>query len=310
MVKVPLTPQPDKFNVLIIIDSYGWAWDIASRQMLAHLPDGYAGQVINYWDLFNTYRVNPADWDVCLVYTYRNDMVMAVMDPRNTVIMVESDPSTVEPYLKPLYDRFKHLAGMNGKVAYHLLNMYPEGGPTIHFLKHGVDTDQFHPPPSPPKRFTVGWVGRADRPSKRFTLADTAMKQVDAEWKPLKGLKDESYVPPEQMPAYYRGLSALLVTSVVEVHPLVVYEAMSSGVIPVTPRVGDVEEYIEHNVNGVFLPYEMDVETIADELTRLRDSKSLNNMRRATRYTAETKLSWKVNISSWLRLFNEVASFE
>ena len=29
------------------------------------------------------------------------------------------------------------------------------------------------------------------------------MKLVDADWKPLKGLKDAGYVPPELMPAYY-----------------------------------------------------------------------------------------------------------
>jgi len=210
-------------------------------------------------------------------------------------------------YLKPLYDRFKHLAGMNGKVAYHLMNMYPDGGPQIHILNHGVDTDLFHPPENPPERFAVGWVGRADRPSKRFTLADQAMKQVDVEWRPLKGLKDESYIPHELMPAYYRSLSALLVTSLVEVRPLVVMEAMASGVIPVTTRVGDVEEYIHHNVNGVYLPYDLDIGIIYGALTRLSGSKRYQIMRRNARRTAEKKLSWGTVIPSWIKVFEEVS---
>jgi len=310
MGKTPLLPQPDRFNILIIVDSYGWAWDIASRQMLSHLPEGYSGAIINYWDLFNNVLVTPADWDVVLVYTYRNDMVLAHMSPHNTIICIESDPSTVEMYLKPLYDRFRHLAGMNGKVAYHLMNMYPDGGPRIHILSHGVDTDRFHPPEHAPERFTVGWVGRADRPSKRFNLADTAMKSVNAEWKPLKGLKDEGYVPPEMMPAYYRSLSALLVTSLVEVRPLVVMEALASGVVPVTTRVGDVEEYIQHNVNGLYLPYDLDAYTIATVVTRLRGMRGYNRMRLNARRTAESKLSWGKLIPSWVKVFEEVAAGE
>ena len=306
MVRTVLKPNPTKYNILIIIDAYGWAWDIASKQLLEHLPPDYNGVIINYWDLFNNVTVNPSEWDIVLNYMYRNDMVMAAMDPRNTVICIESDPSTVEMYLKPLYDKFKHLAGMNGKVAYHLMNMYPDEGPTIHTLTHGVDIKQFHPPSHSPPAFTVGWVGRADRPSKRFTLADEAMQSTKLSWKPLKGLKDASYLPPELMPAYYRTLSCLLVTSLVEVHPLVVYEAMASGVIPVTTRVGDVEEYIVEDFNGVYLPYSLDAVTVADKVTPLSHTYRYEKMRKHARITIEKHLSWETVIPSWIKVFEEI----
>jgi len=209
-------------------------------------------------------------------------------------------------YLKPLYDKFKHLAGMNGKVAYHMMNMYPDGGPRIHFLSHGVDTKLFHPPDRTPYPFTVGWVGRADRPSKRYALADEAMQKTKHMWKPLKGLKDESYLPPELMPIYYRTLSCLLVTSLVEVHPLVVYEAMASGVIPVTTRVGDVEEYIIHDKNGLYLPYDLDSKIITRSTARLNHTYKYEKMRQEARKTAEKQLSWGVVIPSWIKVFKEI----
>lgn len=311
MGKAQLDPLPDRFNVLAVVDSYGWAWDNATRSLYAHLPPEYRGEVINYWDLFNTYTVHPAEWDAVLVYTYRNDMVLAAMNPKNTIVCVESDPSTVQMWLKPLYDRFSHLAGMSGKVYHHLLNLFEDKGPQIHLLRHGVDTDMFRPPAEPPDEFTVGWVGRADRYSKRYALAEASVRLAGVAFKPLKGLKDEGYVPHQEMPRQYRGMSAQLCTSLVEVHSLATYEGMACGVVPITTRVGDVEEYVHEGVSGLLLPYDAGAEEIAETVRRIRDSPlKLSRMRRGARATAEKHLSWGKVIPSWIKILGEVAGFE
>ncbi len=57
----------------------------------------------------------------------------------------------------------------------------------------------------------------------------------------------------EKMNDLYKSLHFVLITSVYEGFPMVMMEAMSYGVIPITTNVGGINEHIIHNENGLLI---------------------------------------------------------
>jgi glycosyltransferase involved in cell wall biosynthesis len=57
----------------------------------------------------------------------------------------------------------------------------------------------------------------------------------------------------EKMNDLYKSLHFVLITSVYEGFPMVMMEAMSHGVIPISTNVGGINEHIIHNENGLLI---------------------------------------------------------
>ena len=64
------------------------------------------------------------------------------------------------------------------------------------------------------------------------------------------------------MKELYQSLHFILVTSVYEGFPMVMMEAMSHGVVPISTNVGGIKEHITHLKNGVLIDATEDEELV------------------------------------------------
>ncbi|HEX9312748.1 MAG TPA: glycosyltransferase family 4 protein, partial [Actinomycetota bacterium] len=109
-----------------------------------------------------------------------------------------------------------------------------------HPVPCGVDPGRFHPgPPRGAGTAEVITVGE-DRPEKQFWLARAAVAWARTVPAPPFSHRFVSAVPPADMPAMYRSATVLLLSSKAEGSPMVVEEALASGLRVVATNVGDL----------------------------------------------------------------------
>lgn len=84
-------------------------------------------------------------------------------------------------------------------------------------------------------------------------------------------------IPRERVPSYLALGDVFVTSSVTEVHPLAVLEAIGAGLPVVGVRAPGVEDIVTHNVNGLLC--EADPEAMAADLARLlRDTERLRSL--------------------------------
>ena len=269
---------------LIIVDVYDWAWDIASRELLKALPNSI-GRIVSIRD-FN--KVNPMQYDVVLIYPWGMHNIISRLSPMNTVVcMAGGEQLNMMGSFKKLCGRFKFFGACNKVIQDRLQAELPDK--TILLLSHGVDTQRFKPGPPRDAGFTVGWAGSHERILKRLFFA----REIAAKGGFHLAVAGFKQYPHSAMPGFYQGLDAFLVTSDKEAHPLVVYEAMATGLPVVTTHVGDVDRYIIDGVNGFILPVNAPVERFVEVLNWLKNDPTLRaRIGEAARRTTLEKLSW------------------
>ena len=289
-------------NVLIIVDIYGWAWDIASKELVQHLPNIYS-RIVDIAD-FKEKRVNPDRFDVVLVYPWATKWLMDRLNPKNTVVCIAGGGQLdARKAFEYNCSKFNILGANNKQIEQVLKTRYPKK--KILLLSHGTDTEKFKPQRIPHEKFVVGWVGRTHRFIKRFQLAQKITEEAGVTLK-VAGYKaeDENYLPHQEMPSFYNSVDCLLVTSIHEAHPLVVYEAMSCGLPVITTKVGDVEETIIDGENGFIIPVDADSSEFAAAIQRLMDNPELTKqIGEKARETILKKWTWNKIATQYEDLF-------
>lgn len=293
-----------KTRVLILTDVYGWAWDIASKELLKNLPSNYVGTVMSVKD-FLFEKPNVDSFDVVLTYIFLNINVVNRLNPENTIIGVAGWEEFENKLVWDILVRFKYFAACNSKLAEKIRGSLP--GKTVWVLSHGVDTELFKPSQNKPKRFTVGWAGNQNRAMKRPTLAREAAKEAKAEFSVAGIIGSVISKRHDEMPNWYSGLSCLLVTSTSEAHSLVTYEAMACGLPVVTTITGDIDENIVDGVNGFLFPVVCSVSQITEILIKLRDNPALRDrVGEEARRTVLSRWTWREIVKPYICAFNEV----
>ena len=284
---------PNSF--LVIVDTYDWAWDIASIELLKAMPE-FTGTIV---DLADLEKVNPLHYNVVLVYPWMKMGLMDRLYPQNTVVcMAGGEQLPMLPTFKAKCGRFKFYGACNEKIQAKLRKAFPTKN-VLH-LTHGVNSKLFTPAKTRRrKEFTIGWVGNSSRPIKRFSLAGDIAKRGGFKLR-VAGFKK---YPHDKMPRYYHSVDALTVTSIFEAHPLVVYEAMSCGLPVVTTNVGDVSKYIVHGENGFILSSRAHPSKYIPILKMLKsDEKLRRRVGEAARQTVLEKLSWSKIVEQYTPL--------
>jgi len=308
-----LKPVKGKINLLSIVDVYGWAWDITSHELFDSLPDEYEGYVVSKDD-FKRFKVNPLKYDVVICWAFNDREILEALHPENTILCVAGWSRIDDVAITKKQRPFKYIAAASTNLAVALSKKFPSR--KIRVLSHGVRTDFFKPVNrSPNEKFIVGWVGNTKRETKRFKKAYYAVSCVDGARLEVAGTVGtvagsagiRIYRTREGMPSFYQGLDCLLVTSSVEVHPLVVYEAMSCGLPVICTRVGDVEENIVDGVNGILVDIECSINRVAEELNRLKMSPELRkSLGDNARNTVLEKWTWNKVAEDYVEAFREV----
>ena len=272
-------------TMLIIVDTYDWAWDIASRELLKAMPD-IKGKIASIDD----YRKeNPLRYNVVIAYPWGAPGLMDYLDPRNTVICIAGGEQLDQ--LQALRNKsweFNFYGACNKKIQARLKKEFP--AKTVFNLIHGVDTNLFSPAKKRDRKdFVVGWVGSTKRGIKRYPLA---VEIADKGGFKLRVAAFKQY-PHDKMPRVYRGMDVLLVTSVTEAHPLIVYEAMACGLSVVATDVGDISQYITSGKNGFILPVNASITQFIEVINRLKkDAKLRTRIGENARQTVVKRLSW------------------
>ena len=294
-------------TLLIIVDFYDWAWHIASKELIQHLPNIHS-KIVDIAD-FKKNCVDPDRFDVVLVYPWATKWLMDRLNPKNTIVCIAGGGQLdAHKIFKYICGRFNILGANNKQIEQVLKARYPKK--KVLLLSHGTDTETFKPHSHSHEGFVVGWVGRTHRFIKRFKLAQKIAEEAKV---PLKvaGYKSEdaSYLPHQEMPNFYNSVDCLLVTSMHEAHPLVVYEAMSCGLPVITTCVGDVEETIVDGENGFILPVNAASSEFVAVIQKLMDDPALaKQIGEKARETILKKWTWDKIIPQYEDLFTVCVS--
>ena len=126
-----------------------------------------------------------------------------------------------------------------GITSYVIRHFFPHDSP-VYLVKNGVNHKLFDHIERTGELRTMGWCGRSEFPSKRFSMAtemsiftDTNLSSIDGkEWKPRDEIKE-----------WYKTIDLLLITSGpedwCETGPLPAFEAIASGVVVIGNSVGN-----------------------------------------------------------------------
>jgi len=294
------TPRP---RIAFIIDVYNWSWHIATRHTLKYWPevcgdgDILDGVAAKFTDI--------NDFDFIFLFIWANSEIVNKLDRRKSAMFLAGGKQLSNPSLDDAIKHFDVVCARNSWLASEAQKRFPNK--QYYVLTNGVDTNHFKPMPQPHDEFTVGWVGRADIPLKRFELAKEVAVKADCK---LKAATFEKRIPHELMPGLYNSVDVLLVTSEAEAHPLPVYEALSCGVPVVTTDVGDVREVIVHGENGFILPVNSPAEKFAEYINELKDDNVRKEFSRKSRETIVRNWSWETKIQDYKNFLEEMIGGE
>jgi glycosyltransferase involved in cell wall biosynthesis len=102
----------------------------------------------------------------------------------------------------------------------------------------------------------------------------------------------------------YRAADAFLLPTAYETFSLVTYEAAASGLPLLVPRVSGVEDLLEHDRNGWFVPREG--AGIAGWLNTLADEPELRERFGHAAREASLRFSWGAMVDAYVALYEEL----
>jgi len=128
-------------------------------------------------------------------------------------------------------------------------------------------------------------------PSRK--LIENRIKELNIQ----DNIKLAGFVPDEQLPTYYGAADCFILPSASgEGLPLVLLEAMSSGLPIIATTVGGTPELIKHMENGLLVP-PRNPKAMAQALAKLlSDEKLGTTIGKEARRAAEEKFSWEKNV--------------
>lgn len=277
-------------KVLFIVDVYGWAWDIASTELLQYWTE-VEGTIVSIGDFFKK-DVNPHEYDITFVYPWGSKQLMDKLDPRKTVVCIAGGEQVkLEAALKYNCSKYKFFGACNETLKEVLESWFPKR--KVVLLNHGVETDLFKPYPMPKDGFIVGWAGSTTRDIKRFLKAQEIAREAGVALNVAGYAEEDNRRSHDEMPFFYGSCDVFLVTSETEAHPMVVYEAMACGLPVICTRVGDVPDNIVDGHNGFLLDIDAPVSDFVEKITLLRESPALRRkMGVRARRTILQKWTW------------------
>ena len=226
-----------------------------------------------------------------------------------------------------------HLIAVSKEIAGYLRQV-TGSAERIHVVPNGVDPERFHRGvrptlPAAPGIFTVGFVGslrpwhglsvltesfaqlyQADRATRLIVVGDGPEKSRLASSLAAHGVREAvqfvGQVAPHEVPGLLASLDAAIAPyprlPYFYFSPLKVYEYMAAGCAVVASGVGQLEELIESEVNGILCP-PGDAKAHVDALERLRcDPVLRDRLGRAARATIEREHSWSAVVRRLLAL--------
>jgi len=233
-------------RICLVVDHKGWCGERLFIELANQLTE-YDCRIVRLGD-----REHLAlDFDL---YIYRNAAWLSTCNLpswvyKRIVCIVEGHRVLDHGYGK-LFPRVRYTVPMTGELMarvkeYGASNVWPET------IANGVSTTEFYPSDKFPKEFTVGAAGNFSieyydnwKGFSRYIVPACQKAEVKLDWcswrgkcQALPALKG-SYIRPDKMTDWYRGLSCLVMMSQSEGCSGVTFEAMATGLPIISTKVG------------------------------------------------------------------------
>jgi len=216
-------------------------------------------------------------------------------------------------------NRSKKFISVSAQVA-KILRRHSENETVV--IPNGVDIDRFHPKEKDgskerktEKKICIGYLGRLSR-EKNIINMIKAMKMLDKDsisfkiagsgplYNRIKSMEDGrirvlGYV--EDASSFYHSIDVFLLPSKLEAQPIVLLEAMASGLPIIATDVGDNEYFIENN--GIFCG------TSAKEIREAMEEilkEDLKKMGSLSRIKVEREYTWERIAEKTLQVYKTI----
>jgi len=182
--------------------------------------------------------------------------------------------------------------------------------PNTFYTPIGVDTEAFKPLQYKRRvsnNFTCGWVGK---PENEHTM-EGYLEHVKPICNSVAGIDlfsapgGEDINGPTQMLGFYNAIDVLVMFNESMGDTKCILEAMACGLPVITTRVGDVQEIIENNVNGIVISRN-EAELLEALLTLKEKPEYRLKMGQLARETAVRQWDWRDVAHHWKIFFDRV----
>ena len=186
----------------------------------------------------------------------------------------------------------------------------------VRYIPNGVDVDEFSPPSSnPPAPHRLLWVGRMsvekglhilieamrevlrEFPHAQLTLVGdgpekSTIEQLIKEYQLEKHVHLEGLCSHQEVSRYFKRAHVFVLPSLREGFPLVVLEALASGVPCIASNVGGLKAVVEDGVNGYLVSPSNMKELSLKVIELLNNPDVLKEMGESARNTIADHYSW------------------
>ena len=313
-----------KPNVCVVVDRPNWAYDIIAQQLVKFCGSELCCEIrylknsswysrfawlkfdyfffVGFQNLFNR---NGDIWTYRYKFMDRHRIITGIHS-HHSWDRGQSNPSFTPSPDCSLIDRLSEVRGVN-TVSRRLQQVFEIAGLNeLVLTENGVDTSAYAPSIFPATKvglsrnsFRVGFSGN-DRHDGRKGISTYIVPAVDRFGGTLVcAMPGAGYLPPSQMPQFYRGLDAYICASSSEGFSLSVLEAAACAVPVISTKVGGCEDLFDDGVDGLLV--DRTVDSFADALELLYSKDDLRaNISLNIRAKIVSRYDWKDRVRPWL----------
>ena len=236
-------------RILLIIDSFGWAFDFGARGIQKYGKHDY--MIKRYCDVTVE---DIKTIDVLFVYSAtlwnimrRNALLVKAIATKNLRVCVgqRAGPNWGNPV--PLDDKLINAVGCISTESYGYTvkrELESKTGRKVYLTLSGVDESIFKPAPQNHADFIVGWAGNPNAVVKRFHLIFKLGFKIQAktDWGRQYFIQARSQQP---MADFYNAIDVYINISTTEGISQTILEAMASGLPVVATAVGGTIDVVD-----------------------------------------------------------------
>lgn len=210
----------------------------------------------------------------------------------------------LEIYSLPMVPVLDHRVVINTSTLNDFKELYAENNLNdflnrIKVISNGLKLTTTVYSEKPSEKFSVGFVGRwakekrpelflkiaekvkKEIPEIAFIMAGTGMEDKNEQIEKSGVENKGEIIRQSELVQLYNKLNVLLITSYREGFPVVIMEAMSNGVVPVSVDIGGISECLKSNCNGFLIENneneEIIIEEFAEKIKFLFENKAIFN---------------------------------
>ncbi|WP_081356502.1 glycosyltransferase [Priestia aryabhattai] len=212
-------------------------------------------------------------------------------------------PILSHSFITEYLSKIKAIGAINSNLAKLLSNLSPNSN--VKYIKQFVDTDHFIPyeKKSNSDEFIIGWVGDTEKTCKNYY---TTYLQIVEAFKnhPQVRFSEatmKSFIPSNEMPAFYNNLDLLIITGNHEGGPAPVLEAYACGVPVLSTNIGYVKDVTPFDIHHLILNTN-DPNCFIDKINELLGAKNeLKDIGKKVRKYVNENFSLNQAIQDWVK---------